>query len=571
VSNKHIRKAVDEILMTLPMTVENKMMRTILALVLFVACTSNINATDYYVHPQGNDNNTGLAAKAPWKSLSKANNQQYQPGDKLLLAKGHYFTGKLSLNNQHGLVNRPIKVSSYIVANNSEQYSYIDAGNDNAAVSIINSSYIEVTDLALSGAKASKNINSKTNSKTKAMRLGVLVKVTQPGDYKGIVLKRLQISDVFYHQAGFERGENEVKTANGKQSYGWGIRVINSLKDASITDLTISNNTITNVAHTGIKFTSRHQNIQDIRVTHNKVTETGGPGIQLSGVKNGYFSHNIVNFSGTNNDSRKWGRGSGLWTWSSDNILIEHNEFSNASGPGDSAGVHIDFNCSNVVVQYNLSTNNAGGFCEILGNNFNNAYRYNISVNDGHRVKGINGAFQEGKVFWLSGYRGQNKTRHGPFNSYFYNNTIYVDETIEAKIAIDKRAKGILIANNIFHIIGKSKAVLGDQYLADSANKAKVKNVVFQNNLYLKENNWPKDISIKDSKPVYGDAQFFKNGGLNKVDYTPTNVALIKGKGISVLPLPNDTVGLKFGLKLKTDILNNPIGAKPSLGAIEVK
>jgi len=46
---------------------------------------------------------------------------------------------------------------------------------------------------------------------------------------------------------------------------------------------------------------------------------------------------------------------------------------------------------------------------------------------------------------------------------------------------------------------------------------------------------------------------------------------LIKGKGISVLPLPNDTVGLKFGLKLKTDILNNPIGAKPSLGAIEVK
>ncbi len=553
------------------------MMRTILALVLFVACTSNINATDYYVHPQGNDNNTGLSPKVPWKSLSKASHQQYHPGDKLLLAKGQQFIGQLSLNNQHGQVNKPIQISSYVTPNSSDKFSYIDAGNKNAALSLANSSFVEVTDLALSGAMATEGLtknlklNGKKETKAKPMRLGVLVKATLPGVYQGIVLKRLQIKDIFYHQAGFQRGDKEVKTANGKQSYGWGIRVINSLKDASITDLTISNNTITNVAHTGIKFTSRHQNIKDIRVTHNKVTETGGPGIQLSGVKNGYFAHNIVNFSGSNNDSRKWGRGSGLWTWDSDNILIEHNEFSNASGPGDSAGVHIDFNCSHVVVQYNLSTNNAGGFCEILGNNFNNAYRYNISVNDGHRVKGIDGAFQEGKIFWLSGYRGQNKTRHGPFNSYFYNNTIYVDETIEAKIAIDKRAKGIFIANNIFHIIGKSKAVLGDQYLADSANKAKVKNVVFKNNLYLKENNWPKDISIKDSKPVYGDALFFKSGGLNKVDYTPTNVSLIKGKGISVLPLPNDTVGLQVGLEVSVDILNNPVGKQPSLGAIEVK
>jgi len=563
--------------MILPIIVENKIMRKILALVLFVACTSNANATNYYVHPQGDDNHTGLSAKAPWKTLSKASHQQYLPGDKLLLASGQYFTGKLSLNNQHGLVNRPIKVSSYITSSSSEQFSYIDAGNENAALSIANSSYLEVTDLALSGAMATEDVvqhlklNAKSKNKTKPMRLGVLIKATQPGIYQGIVLNRLQIKDVFYHQAGFQRGDKEVKTANGKQSYGWGIRVINNLKDATITDLTISNNNISNVAHTGIKFTSKYQNIQDIRVTHNNVTETGGPGIQLSGVKNGYFSHNLVNYSGSHNDSRKWGRGSGLWTWGSDNILIEHNEFSNASGPGDSAGVHIDFNCSHVVVQHNLSTNNAGGFCEILGNNFNNAYRYNISVNDGHRVKGIDGAFQEGKIFWLSGYQGQHKTRQGPFNSYFYNNTIYVDETIEAKIAIDKRAKGILIANNIFHIIGKSKAVLGDQYLADSANEAKVKNVIFQNNLYLKDNNWPEEITIKDSKPIYGDAQFLNKGGLNKIDYTPTNVALIKGKGINIMPLPNDTVGLKVGLNVKTDILNNPVGKEPSLGAIEVK
>jgi hypothetical protein len=37
------------------------------------------------------------------------------------------------------------------------------------------------------------------------------------------------------------------------------------------------------------------------------------------------------------------------------------------------------------------------------------------------------------------------------------------------------------------------------------------------------------------------------------------------------MPLPNDTVGLKVGLNVKTDILNNPVGKQPSLGAIEVK
>ncbi len=546
------------------------MIRIIAMLAFSLVLINKSYATDYYIHPQGNDNNTGLTAMAPWQSLSKASDQQYQPGDRLLLAKGQQFYGMLSLNQQQGQLNKPIQISSYATSDSSEQFAYIEAGNNNAALSIINSSYIEITELALSGTTATPKSKSKY-LQVKPMRLGVLVKATQPGDYQGIVLKNLTIKDVFYHQVGFQRGDKEVKTANGQQSYGWGIRVINNLKNASISNLTISNNTVTNIAHTGIKFTSKYQKISDIRVTHNEVTHTGGPGIQLSGVKNGYFGHNLVNYSGSNDDSRKWGRGSGLWTWSSDNILIEHNEFSNASGPGDSAGVHIDFNCSHVVVQYNLSTNNAGGFCEILGNNFNNAYRYNISVNDGHRVKGVEGAFQEGKIFWLSGYQGQNNARKGPFNSYFYNNTIYVDESIETKIAIDKRADGILIANNIFHIVGKSKAVLGDQYVADTANASVAKNVFFENNLYLKQDNWPEKVMIKDSNPIYGDAQFLNKGGLTKADYTPTNITLIKGKGINIMPLANDAVGLKVGLKLQKDILNNPIGKQPSLGAIEVR
>ena len=99
-------------------------------------------------------------------------------------------------------------------------------------------------------------------------------------------------------------------------------------------------------------------------------------------------------------------------------LFLSGNKFQNANGPADSAGCHIDFNCNDVIVENNLSRNNAGGFIEILGNNYNCSYRNNISINDGHRVKGENGAFQEGKTFWLSGYIGRGKERNGPFNSY---------------------------------------------------------------------------------------------------------------------------------------------------------
>ena len=50
-----------------------------------------------------------------------------------------------------------------------------------------------------------------------------------------------------------------------------------------------------------------------------------------------------------------------MWTWGSTLGLIEKNKFQNANGPADSAGCHIDFNCKDIVVQHNLSKNNAGG------------------------------------------------------------------------------------------------------------------------------------------------------------------------------------------------------------------
>jgi hypothetical protein len=323
------------------------------------------------------------------------------------------------------------------------------------------------------------------------------------------------------------------------------------------------------VSHTGIKATANVNGLEQLEIAECKVYQTGGPGMQFSGVKGGHIHHNTIDHSGSIADSRNWGRGSGLWTWSCSNIVIEHNRFENANGPGDSAGVHIDYNCSDVVVQYNLSANNAGGFCEILGNNYNCAYRYNISINDGHRVKGTNGAFQEGKIFWLSGYQGNQKKNAGPYNSYFYNNSVYVSANITPKIAVSSSSDGVLIANNIFYFEKAAQPVAGDQKKKEVDGDG-VPNVVFTNNLFLRRDIWPADFLLQDTAPVVGDPGFKNKGGLQLTDYLPANKSLVVNKGVTILPIPNDTIGLRIGLQVERDIMGNRIQGKPDLGAIEM-
>jgi len=134
-------------------------------------------------------------------------------------------------------------------------------------------------------------------------------------------------------------------------------------------------------------------------------------------------------------------------------------------------------------------------------------------------------AFQEGKIFWLSGFNGKDRKRKGPFNSYFYNNTIYVKSDIEAKVAVDRASKGALIANNIFYIEGNSKQVLGDQYKPEVAGESTAENIFFQNNLFLKDDNWTVETPIQDDEPKFGEPLFKNAGGLGIEDYKPVNTA----------------------------------------------
>ena len=548
-----------------------------LSIVFLISCktegasvVTDAGPQSYYFNAvSGNDSNTGLSPRMAFQSLKVLQDIQLKSGDKILLANGSTFKGYIPVFSFLG--EKGLEITNYIPADSSsEERPIIDASGFLSGLFIENSSNISVSNLSIT-ANGGGVPNSLSNT-TEGMRCAILVHVKSDRVFENISIKNVEINKVYYENKGFSRDKDEVTTPNGTQSYGWGIRFLNSSSSGALNDISITQCSIENVSHSGIRFNnSSQQKFKKIEIKNNRLYKTGGPGMVLLKCEDATVSENNISYSGSPDDSRNWGRGSGMWTWGSSKILIDKNTFSHANGPADSAGCHIDFNCNDVIVQRNLSLSNAGGFIEILGNNYNCAYRYNVSINDGYRVKGEGNNFQEGKTFWLSGFSGKNNPRTGPFNAYIYNNTIYTKAAIVSKIAVDKVSKGVLVANNIFHIEGDSKLVLGDQYRPDEGGTGIIENVTFTNNLLLKEDYWPEEALIQPVKSLFGDVLFLEKGGTNIQDYTPTNIDLVRNKGINIPIIEGDAKGLYLGLPVQEDLLGNPINGLPDMGAIELK
>ena len=529
--------------------------------IFFLSCEKN---NQFFVDSiNGNDNNSG-SKNEPFYSLEKINDTKLTDGSSIFLANGSMFKGSINLIN-----NKDITITNYIGRSESNDKPIIDANGLLSGILIENSSDINISNIHITGNGGNESANPHKLIKTD-LRAGVLYIVSDNLIHKKLTIDNVDLKNIFFQDEGFERNPKEVKTPNGTQSYGWGIRILNLSDKGNLEDIVIKNSLIENISHSGIRVKGKLDNkFKNVKVFNNKLIKTGGPGMVFNSTYNLHAYGNDINFSGSPDDSRKWGRGSGLWTWGSSLGLIEKNKFQNANGPADSAGCHIDFNCTDIVVQYNLSRNNAGGFVEILGNNYNCSYRYNVSINDGHRVKGEGNNFQEGKSFWLSGFAGNGKNRIGPFNSYIYNNTVFANKDIVSKIAVDKGSKGVFVANNIFYFEGETAMGLGDQYKPDPGGNGTIENVFFENNLFL-ENNWPKEVLIQPTNSIIGDPLFQNLGGKNIIDYYPNNIDLIKDKGVRIKNIINDSIGIRIGLETERDILGNKIVNLPDMGAIEI-
>ena len=505
--------------------------------ILFISCNSvqygeknDKDGYSYYFNSISGDNsNLGLKDN-PLKSLDFLNNIKLRDGDKILLANGSTFLNTIEFINRND-----IEVSNYEFENN-RKIPKINSKGKIAGIFIENSSNIKISNLEITANGGGPNETLHKKLKTD-LRTGILYLLTDDKRHENLIISSVMIRDVFYEDPGFIREEDEVKTPNGTKSYGWGVRIVNLSKKGNLENIFINNSKFINISHTAIRVKGRRENqFKNLEIINNDVFRSGGPGMVFNSTRNLLAERNNINYSGSTDDSRKWGRGSGLWTWGSSYALITNNLFQNANGPADSAGCHIDFNCNDIIVERNLSRNNAGGFIEILGNNYNCSYRNNVSINDGYRVKGQGNAFQEGKTFWLSGYVGKGRQRNGPFNSYIYGNFVYVGKDIIPKIAVDKKAKGVFVANNVFYFENNPVMVFGDQYKPDPGGKSQIENVFFENN-YFRKNHWPKAVLIQPTKSKY-EASLLSFVNHNPYLYPkyPNFVELLKDMTISIRP-----------------------------------
>ena len=480
-----------------------------------------VSSGTYYIDATGgSDFNSGTATNDAWQTLARASTN-YLAGDQILLKRGETFPGQLLLQQVKGSAALPIKVGAYGTGNDP-----IIAGSDGTnSIHMSFCEYVEVEDLEIVGEGISVTAYWAGGTNT----------------YDHLYFRNLNIHDI--------TGTTSNALAMNTHPDG----------GTKFNDVLIEGCTISNVL--GKSISINKWNI-DSTFFHTDVVISNNT-IQGSGMQVGKIAGDSLiignNVTGSNGSDGLTDTDSGLWIWDCHDLLIEHNVFEGARGSHDACGVHIDIGNTDCVIQYNLSRDNEGGFAEILGSSSNNVYRYNISINDGARVKGVGGATQEGKMFFFGGYTGVGSPKDGPYNNYIYNNTIFTKASILSKFLVDDTVSGAMIANNIIYIEGSTSNLISGSTAT---------NIFFDNNLVYQGKVPGAPFIVTDT--VNADPMFANPGWLTAVAYVPANTNQVADQGIAITNLPGDAIGLDIGFAVTEDYFGNPIYGAPDMGAIEI-
>ena len=542
----------------------------------------------FYVSAAGNDSNNG-SMTAPWKTLTKASAAAnllssgglLNPGDKLLFNKGDVFEGQLVINCS-GTAAKPIEIGSYgtgelpILSGSGN----IPTGDFIETIKMTNTSHILMNNIWI---KNDRQVGLGWNGSGNTA-YGIYITANKWGGVsKGLTFSDLKITDVF--TVDMLDWQNVLNTDN-HNAHGMFFDsnmddVISSPTiEVGIDDVLIENCYFYNIGVTGVSIrhlsTGSYNNPIDEEernmnyvIRNNTFQELGGDGIVFASVCNGLVEHNdFIDLGMGDHDNasdRFYGRGEGCWIWDSRNIIVQFNKQLRAKGFGDTYGTagHIDFYCKNAIYQYNYSEDTEGGFVEILGDCENSIFRFNVSVNDGHRANG-----HHRYSIWLSGYVGTGKTPVPSNNNYIYNNTVYLDKS-RSKPDIDIFAKNTYIYNNIFYAMNGAKIGAGGVSVdIHSGSELLVSNNLFYGDIASAFKNL-------DSHKITGQDPLFVNGGSDNSDgykIQESSPAIDAGKSFTQPLFPMGGIGIfkdvptyptedAFGVSVDIENHNPNIGA----------
>jgi len=422
------------------------MLAVVLTFALIVLQVSNLSALTYadtvgniyYVDSiNGSDSNTGVTENNAWKSLEKINSTEFSAGDRILFKAGCSFTGQLFPKGS-GAEGEPIVIDMY---GTGPKPVILADGSKDTIVTLYNQEYWEINNLEI------------TSNNNTAVQYGVNIIAEDYGTVDHVYIKNCYVRDI----AG---------SITSKITGGIFYTVKGTAVKTNFNDVLIENNSLRTVNRTGITldaYNSWNNKLIDedqpgtwypstnVVVKGNFIDDIGGDGIVVKCCLGALVEYNTAK----NCNARSSQANVAIWTWNSNDCILQFNEAYNTRYTHDGEGFDVDSFCENTLVQYNYSHDNDGGFLLVCapGEESATGYytkdttaRYNISQNDGRLA-----IIYSGNIH----------------NTDFYNNTIYVAEGGNSKI-IDSWdwggawAKGGIFANNLIYNLGDGEYDLGE-------------------------------------------------------------------------------------------------------------
>jgi len=542
------------------------MKHNFILLVALFGFLSNVIGQTYYIDSvDGLDSNNGTTTGTAWQSISKINSSLFSPGDEILFKSGQEFFGKL-IPSSNGAVNTPITFGKY----GGETRPTINGKNYLMCIDASEKEYLTFNDLILKNDANQDDSTPENGALTR--RYGFYAHVKYSGIKQNIKLDNIKIHKIY--------PTNPSGTENSDSYKGYGVLFTSDGSGSSnyFEGLTIQNCEITDIGYVGISVnkwipdvnppTNPYQ--KDININNNNLHHIGGSGMVFFNVQNFLIENNTVTYTGDFSlDNRQHGRGSGFWSVRCKDGVLQKNEFSHVRGAADSCGAHIDIENDNIIVQYNLSYDNAGGFAEYMGANTNCIYRYNISINDGFRVKGefsANGDTntQPGKTIWFSNFTGfADETRVGSSNNHVYNNTIYVKSGMTARVVIGESTHDNTVKNNIFYVDG---TVIFEEEDKSSTAETPGFNNLFDTNIWYGSGTFPnianeiQNTNTAQNEIFNSDPLLVNKGGTNATDYKISTGSPAIDSGIFI----TNNGGFDYWSNSLPGSTNNDIGAQES-------
>jgi hypothetical protein len=394
-----------------------------LALAILAAAALS-DASTYFLSPSGKDTNSGVSPATAWKTLARAQNQTYLPGDKLLLQGGSTFAGALF-----------VKTPDFTVGSYGTGKATISAGAG-TGIFVYDVGGVSLQNLVVEGSWSAAKQSGSTGYGVDAFN-----DLSGATKLHGLLLYNVEVKG--FMQAGiFVGGYPKDGTKSGFTNVTINRCSVHDNGQIGICVYGYFNEAATSYANSDVVIENCviYQNLGVAAFTSNHT----GDGVILSDTLTGVIQNCISHDNGVLNTSTSGP--CGIWTFDSCGVTIQYNESYNnhTSSGADGDGFDIDGGSVGCTLQYNYSHGNDGCgylFAEFPGARAfrNNTIRYNISQNDGRKNS------YGGIIVWNG--------EAGIGNSYIYNNTIYVIPSTNGNpsaLGVSTPGVDVLVANNIF-------------------------------------------------------------------------------------------------------------------------